>query len=145
MTLHFSVDGPPRGKGRPRITTRGGFPRAYMDEKTRAYEEQIAWAAKAAGAQPLELPCTVVVTAVMPIPPSWSAKRKQAALAGHHVAKPDCDNILKCLDALNGVAWKDDAQIFWANVKKVYGERPRLDVTITYPDIPSTPPPPSCT
>lgn len=135
MILHFSVDGTPRGKGRPRLTTRGGFPRAYTDEKTRAYEQEIALAAKQAGAKPLECPCSVAVTAVLPIPQSWSKKRREEALRGLLVptVKPDADNILKSLlDGGNGIAWKDDAQVYWASVKKIYGSHPRLDVTVCY-------------
>lgn len=138
MTLHFTITGNPRGKGRPRITTRGGFPRAYTDEKTRAYEEQIAWAAKEAGAQPSEMPCTVVVTAYMQIPVSWNKKRKQEALESRHVSTPDVDNIAKVtMDGLNGVAWRDDSFVYWLNIKKLYSDNLRMEVTISYDDVTS--------
>lgn len=36
-----------------------------------------------------------------------------------HTKKPDADNVLKAvLDALNGLAWVDDAQVFSATVRK---------------------------
>lgn len=63
-----------------------------------------------------ESPCTLVVTAVMPIPSSWSVKRTQEALAGQikHTVKPDWDNLGKGIsDALNDIAWKDDSQVYW--------------------------------
>ena len=38
-----------------------------------------------------------------------------------YTSKPDCDNLAKAvLDALNGVAWHDDAQIFNLLVEKWY-------------------------
>lgn len=47
--------------------------------------------------------------------------------------KPDWDNIGKGIsDALNGIAWKDDSQVYWSNVKKVYGAEPRVEVSVTY-------------
>ena len=82
----------------------------------------------------MDLPCTLVITAVMPIPQSWSPKRRKEALEGRlmHTSKPDWDNLGKGIsDALNGVAWKDDSHVYWSNVRKIYGTEPRVDVTVT--------------
>lgn len=38
----------------------------------------------------------------------------------------DADNLLMCLDGLNGIAWKEDSQIYETTVKRVYGENPHL-------------------
>lgn len=38
--------------------------------------------------------------------------------------------IAKTLDALNGVAWKDDSQIVCGIVRKHYAESPGLVITI---------------
>lgn len=49
--------------------------------------------------------------------------------------KPDADNIAKCLDALNGVIWHDDAQVVECIVRKRYcsgGEQPHLNVFVEY-------------
>lgn len=134
MILRFAVFGTPRGKGRPRITTVGGFPRAYTDEKTREYELQIAEAALKAGAVPSTSPCKVSLTAVFPIPLSWTKKKKQNALNGleRHTTKPDADNLLKSLDGLNGIAWDDDSQVYEATVRKLYGLNPHIWVTVDY-------------
>jgi Holliday junction resolvase RusA-like endonuclease len=59
----------------------------------------------------------------------WSARKRQANR--WHTAKPDADNIAKLVgDALNGIAWRDDAQIARATVEKFYGDEPRLAVRI---------------
>lgn len=45
--------------------------------------------------------------------------------------KPDTDNIIKSiLDPLNGVAYKDDSQVCKISGLKIYGEEPRVEVTI---------------
>lgn len=45
--------------------------------------------------------------------------------------KPDIDNITKAvLDALNKVAYKDDAAIVQFSVEKFYSDNPRVEVTI---------------
>jgi Holliday junction resolvase RusA-like endonuclease len=61
----------------------------------------------------------------VPVAPSWSRKKRQAALAGalHPTGKPDLDNCVKLLmDALNGILWRDDAQVTDIAVIKRYAE-----------------------
>lgn len=66
------------------------------------------------------------------IAPSWPKKKRIAALVGalRPATTPDADNLVKCLDGLNGVVWVDDRQIVDAVVRKVYSERPGLTVTV---------------
>jgi Holliday junction resolvase RusA-like endonuclease len=138
VSLHvvITLAGPPRGKGRPRATVnpRTGFARVYTDDRTARYESQLRYAAQQemAGRPPTAQPIRVMVEARFQPAPSWSAKKQQAALAGHirPATTPDADNLLKCLDALNGVAWVDDRQIVDAVIRKVYAEAPALVVTI---------------
>lgn len=129
--LAFSVPGTPVAKGRPRISTRGGFARAFTPAKTVAYEGLIALAAQDAmkGAPPYHGPVSVTVTATFAIPSSWSGRKKAAAL--WHTGRPDGDNLLKAVgDGLNGVAFKDDSQVASARVIKRYGEVPGLTVEV---------------
>ena len=45
--------------------------------------------------------------------------------------KPDIDNIGKVvMDALNKIAFDDDSQVIKLLVEKVYGEEPRVEITI---------------
>ena len=49
----------------------------------------------------------------------------------HHAVKPDLDNLVKSvLDALNDVAWHDDAQIVELHVSKHYVSSPHIYITI---------------
>lgn len=45
--------------------------------------------------------------------------------------RPDWDNYAKaCVDALTGIVFKDDAQICWASVVKIYGGKPQTEIRI---------------
>ena len=97
--------------------------------------DEIALRAKEAGAKPLQGPCTLIVTATFPIPPSWTKTKQEAALKHlvPHISKPDVDNLYKIVsDSLNEVAYVDDSQVTWANVRKVYGLEPQIVVSLTY-------------
>jgi Holliday junction resolvase RusA-like endonuclease len=67
------------------------------------------------------------------VPASWSAKKRQRALDGEIKPgkKPDLDNIVKAwTDALNGVAYRDDALICSMTLAKRYGDTARVSVTV---------------
>lgn len=72
------------------------------------------------------------VTAFMPIPKSWSKTKQAAALANEIYAcgKPDVDNLLKTIDALNGIVFKDDSQIVTATISKKFSAKPSLQITV---------------
>ena len=135
MIRRFCVPGEPVGKGRPRVTMRGGHAHGYTPAKTALYERTVAWVYKHLypDAEPQEGPLELRVDAYMPIPESWPKSKKAAALAEVILptVKPDADNIGKSIaDALNGVAYLDDKQITSLVVKKRYGAWPHVDVQI---------------
>ncbi len=124
------IPGIPVGKGRPRMTRSG---HCFTPQKTRIYEDKIALFAHEAmaGCPPLEVPLAIDVTAIFPVPESWSKKKKQQALNCEiFPGKPDIDNVMKTLDGMNGIVWKDDAQICTATVRKLYGVVPSLLVDV---------------
>jgi Holliday junction resolvase RusA-like endonuclease len=133
--LVISLNGEPRGKGRPRTAVRGGFARIYTDEKTRKYEASVKRAALAAmkGADPLEGPLSVALRFRMPIPKSASKRVKTGMAAGEiaHTGRSDLDNMVKAiLDALNGAVFCDDAQIVRLFAQKLYAEMPGVDLRV---------------
>lgn len=127
MTIHFTVPGPPFGKQRPRHTKYG---HDYTPKETRAYEEfakKCFFAAAGSSFIPLQGALRIKIFAGYPIPKSVSKKRRAAMLAGTELPtkKPDWDNIGKIIcDALNGVAYGDDAQITKSEVDKRYIDGP---------------------
>jgi len=133
--LHFHIDGDPVPKGRPKFTSIAGFMRTYTPRKTVDYELTVKAAAKAAMGPTdlLETPVGVYLYIRLPIPKSHSKKRKDACLSGQEkpIKKPDIDNLAKSiLDGMNGVIWKDDAQIVSLHVTKVYASGAGVDVLI---------------
>lgn len=132
----ITIPGEPAAKGRPRIgKTFSGRPVAITPTKTRTREGIAAYAASQAmqGRTPYAEPIKVHVLAVMPVPQSWSNKRKAAALTGAEfpAKRPDLDNLCKlATDALNGIVWSDDALIVELTAAKVYGEVPRTVVSV---------------
>jgi Holliday junction resolvase RusA-like endonuclease len=134
IAVAFTVPGEVRGKGRPRIIRIAGQPRMKADPMTASYESLVTLFAKQAmGAAPLmDVPVCVTMLARF-VPARSASRRAQAAmLAGEQppAKKPDLDNIVKVLDALNGVVWRDDAQVVSVFARKVYAEEPGLDVVI---------------
>lgn len=138
--------GPPRGKGRPRTRVIGEFATIFTDKKTRNYENDLkaAGIAAMAGRPHLDEPVSVMVLAHMPIPDSWSQKKRAAALAGDILPNGiDLDNIVKMIDGLNyhppafkgdklkiPIIWKNDSQIVALQARKMYSDRPRIEIHV---------------
>ena len=138
MKLRFVIPGEPTGKGRPRFTNAG---HTYTPKKTVDYERRVrAEFIKQCGHAVYEqgVPLDVRITAYMTIPKSASQKKRKL-MVEHKIRptkKPDFDNIGKVVcDSLNGLAYHDDAQVVDAQVRKFYGEEPRVVVTISEADL----------
>jgi len=130
----FKIDGNPQGKGRPRFARMGGFVKTYTDAKTKSYEEHVALCAKRAmgASEPLKTPLEAFIYISMPVPTSYSKKRKEACLNNFEkpTKKPDIDNVCKGIfDAMNKIVYVDDTQIIALHATKVYGE-PYVEVLI---------------
>lgn len=135
----FELSGAPRGKGALRyrvVIPKQGAPFAtgYVDPKTESYMEALAWAAGAAmkSRAPTNNPVAVLLHAFMPIPVSWNMRERADARLGalRPTGRPDWDNIGKCLDALKGIVWVDDAPVVDGRVIKLYDDQPALRVEV---------------
>lgn len=74
-------------------------------------------------------PIKVTFTFFMPIPKSY----KKTKTGDPHYKKPDLTNLIKFPeDALNGVLWNDDSNIYSINASKVYSDNPRTEINIDY-------------
>lgn len=81
----------------------------------------------------MEGPLDLVLAIFMPVPASWSKRKRADALSGAlcHLVKPDASNILKSVeDAMNGVVYADDSQIVSLRITKCYSDEPRVEVSI---------------
>ena len=133
--MKIIIPGVPVGKGRPKFSTFGGYPKAYTPVKTVNYENLVKIAFQQTGEQPFERETQLRadITAFFPIPKSVSKKKREEMNRGLliHTKKPDCDNIAKSiLDALNGLAYYDDSQICELSVYKMYSDEPRAEIVI---------------
>ena len=132
--MNYVVEGTPVGKGRPKFARRGKFVSTYTPTKTRTYEDTIKVAARQAMTiEPLQTPVTVFVYISVPIPASYSKKRKEACLSGFEkpMKKPDIDNVSKCfLDAMNGIVYVDDVQVISLHMTKVYSTVGMVEVLV---------------
>lgn len=133
--LIFTIPGPARGKGRPRIGKIGNHARMFTDKKTANYETLVSLAAAAAlhGEPPFD--CPVVMHVLVRVEPAASASRpvKALMLSGEHppAKKPDLDNVIKAvLDGLNGIGFRDDVLVVELTASKVYAPTSGVDVLI---------------
>ncbi len=137
--IRFVVPGLPKSKLRARhrvVNTKDGrqFVSTYTPPATRTEEGVIRMVAAEAmaGRAPLAGPLELKFAIWLPIPQSWSNKKRAAALAGAILptTKPDWDNGGKITDSLNGIVWNDDSQVTDAHVWKRYSDRPRVVIEI---------------
>ena len=129
MTQCITIPGQPGHKGRPRFTRSG---HVYTPAATKAWENRV----KAHASTLCRIDdgaITVIIIARFQILKSDIRKRDPRPLRWKST-KPDCDNIEKgILDALNGLAWGDDAQISTCLTLKQYaaqGEDPSTVVVL---------------
>jgi Holliday junction resolvase RusA-like endonuclease len=137
-TILIVVAGEPVAQGRPRISTAGGFPRAYDPAKSRNWKQYARLVAQEVMQNEETLlygPVSLSVRVYRSIPKSFSKKKRQGALEGGYLptTRPDLDNYVKgATDAINGIVIKDDSQIvkFHEPFGKWYSDKPRVEIEI---------------
>ena len=114
------IPGKPVAKARPRMTRNG---HVYTPQKTVDFEALVAQIAAPHFPKPLTGPVKLTVWAVFEIPKSISGARAWRERASRpHTQSPDVDNVAKAVsDALNGIAYQDDRQIFELTARKIWG------------------------
>lgn len=126
----------PKPQPRPRITVRGKYAHAYEPKSITEYKRLVAGKYHSVYKQKLPLTgaLSVDVRFYRPIQKSISKVERQRRLLGQSLptVKPDIDNYVKAiLDALNGLAFKDDSQIAVLYARKIYSAKPRTEIEIT--------------
>ena len=120
--ITFTVQGEPVPQPRPRVSTRGGFARAYVPAKhpVHAYRQKIAAEATRAGLKPQDEPVEVFIEATFKRPKSHLTKKGVKPTAPK-LPRPDVDNIAKAiLDSLQSVMG-DDTNVRRLTVEKTFG------------------------
>lgn len=122
MTTFF-VPSKPRAKQRAGENKKTG--KRYTPKQTRDYEELVRGLYKAAGGKKIEGAVWMEMYAYFELPQSITKAERARRLADDapHTFKPDGDNVTKIIkDALNGVAYKDDAQVAYEATAKFWRE-----------------------
>lgn len=119
--VRFIVPGDPRPKGRPRFGN--GF--VHTPRETQRAEHTVKVIARNAGARPMQGAVAVDLK-------FYRATKRRC----------DVDNLAKLvLDALNGIAWRDDDQIASLTATKAHDpENPRTEVMVEAHPPPETSP-----
>lgn len=134
MEVKFTVQGEPKGKGRPRFMPNTG--RAVTPKDTVIYENLVRMEYMAQ-CKDYKFPDGTMldmrIMAFYGIPKSQTKKNKELMKRQllRPVKKPDMDNVVKVIaDSLNQVAYKDDTQIVDCQCRKFYSDNPRVEVII---------------
>ena len=135
MKTSFIVPGEPIAKARARVffNKRAGRVMSMTPTKTASYENYIKLIAADHFQGPILGPVVMNISVFRAIPKSMSKKLLAEAEAGNvrPATRPDTDNYLKtCLDALNGVAFRDDSQVVSVHVHKFYSSIPRTEIEV---------------
>nr|WP_262905680.1 RusA family crossover junction endodeoxyribonuclease [Hymenobacter siberiensis] len=126
----------PRPAERPRFSKFGG---AYNSKAYSSYKQSLVEALKAKIFEgQIRLPADyagVSADFYLPVPKSWTKKKKAAHYGMLHRSKPDADNYLKAIcDAMTEAkVFTDDGQVAQMVARKWYvleGEYPRLGFTL---------------
>lgn len=135
MPIVVTIPGPPVPKGRPRFYNQGGFTRTYTPAKTVEYERRVkAEFMRAMDGAPITGPVSCRLKFSMPIPKSWTKRKRAKAAMGliRPTSRPDIDNLQKSvIDAMNNVVLVDDSQITDLIVTKRFSDEPCVEVTVS--------------
>lgn len=113
--------------GRPVPFARAGAngSRRFTPPKQRAHKALVAEAAQAAGLQPIPKGTPVAVDL------GFGYQRPQRPTYPVPLGRPDVDNLVKLvLDALNGLAYDDDAQVVEVTARKFYAAEPETRIAV---------------
>lgn len=123
----------PVAQPRQRISTIGGQARSYLPKKhpVHGYKLVLQQAAKEAGIVVAGGPLTVGLVFYLPMPASWSKRKRASMLHSPHCQKPDLDNLAKAvLDGLQPVIG-DDCRVWQFGVlRKLWAEHGGIGITI---------------
>lgn len=130
--VHLHIDGYVQAKARPRFNTRNGKVQSYTPTTTARAEYFIAAAWRKTGQGQFTGPISLNIIVHLTRPQGHYGKRGLRPTAPMWpTTRPDLDNYVKTVsDALNGVAFTDDAHIVGLVAVKQYGESEGWDISI---------------
>lgn len=128
--MYFIVEGKCVGKERP-VVSNG---HAFTPKRTRDYENKVLDAfVGAENDLDFNGPIEAFITVYVKMPTSWSRKRRieNQGKPPIDIRTPDLDNAAKSiLDALSGLAYKDDKQVVSLDISRKWGSYEFVEVRL---------------
>jgi len=146
--VEFFVPGIPRPGGSKKGFYNAKIGRVMMTKAGGRREENWRQAVSFAAMQamgdrePLRGPILLDVTFFMPRPKSHFRAGKHAGelkpdAPSIHISKPDRTKLLRGTeDAMKGIVWADDSQVWGGSITKLYGSRPGAKILVIHGDAP---------
>lgn len=130
--VFICLDGPPTPLKRHRSCILNGMVHSYDSQKDfkktvlKRVLEQVP-----SDFVPFNIPIEMLVEFHMPIPESWSKKKRRDYLWTPHSKTPDLSNLIKFFeDVFNGILYRDDSLISKIYATKIYSMEPKTIVCI---------------
>ena len=115
----FEIDPVPK----PRMTQRDSWCPSKAAQRYFSYANQLRLLAQSKNYQ-VEIP--LQITFILPMPRSWSKKKREKMEGKPHTQRPDLDNLLK---AFKDSLLKEDSHIWkYGNVEKIWGKEGKIIV-----------------
>ena len=135
--LDFVIDIEPKAVQSARFFRCGTGIRSFQPKSVNDYKHSIRYQALAQlppDFAPIDKPISLRADIIFAPPQSMRKRDIQRIAAGeviHKRTRPDVDNLTKGLfDALNGTVWTDDAVIVDYRIRKYYGEKPAIRLSV---------------
>ena len=120
--LRFIVPGNPTAQGRQRFFRRGNFIGNYQPKKSAGFKKLVAMCAQAENPEIVDCPVFMKIDFYFKRPKKY-CRKKDNPLIIPSGSRPDADNLAKAvMDALNGIVYMDDGQVWHLDVRKWYHE-----------------------
>ena len=126
-SMIYTIIGPPVPLARARHTAYA----VYDSQKTLRIHQEIELENQQTKPLLNNMPLRLNVTFYMPIPVSYSPKKRLETVGKPHMFKPDTSNLLKWIeDIATKIVYYDDCLISDVHATKVYDLNPRTEFTI---------------
>ena len=127
--ITFTVYGTPKPQGSTRAFIPKGWKRAIIttdNKQLKPWRQQITGTAIALGMIPIEGGVAMTLRFYFKRPKSVAKTRLRPTV------KPDLDKLVRgCLDALTGIAYKDDSQVVqFTEISKHYDDVERAEISV---------------
>jgi len=133
--IRLTIEGAPQSQKRHRTFSRGSKLIQFdpSSESKQIIRKSIIKQVIGKSAFDADVPLAVTIYCYMPIPKSYSKKKKEQCEINElfPVTKPDCDNLAKSyLDCMSGLVYHDDRQVIVLHIEKFYSLEPRTEIIV---------------